>query len=437
MSRLPGSEPTENRDNHPDLVQLVNNLIASLKKDQFFKTLLGYSESAEQSLTLRLLENLKIIINNELVSQFLIRHLPTDDLNNHIALLYLLTDFTSEELQPLLNRTILRRIILLALEKNDYQLISRLPEIDRNLNILFKIFGQIELDSLIQPDNINAIIFDIVTKSNPENLAFLAERIPSQSLRRSIYDLSFQELLKSASPQNLELLHKLIIDLFIRKPSDDEDVFIMLIILAIHADYNNLKILKDSNLLTEEGLKNYANQNNLIDFLTHTNPFNLELLKEHGLLLEHNDLVFLISNSPDLMIYSNPDALELLLKNKILNRENFQELFKDTIIESALLQYGKPENFAFLIEKGLINTETFGQLVKLATFYHLVNIPTANLQDFLEKKANMLTPEKLVNLLKGLKVPPDDQPEVILEYLDPDTYSAILSRLPESESSQN
>ena len=435
MNRLPGSEPTENRDNHPDLVQLVNNLIASLKKDQFFKTLLGYSESAEQSLTL-------IIINDELVSQFLISHLPTDDLNNHIALLYLLTDFTSEELQPLLNRTILRRIILLALEKNDYQLISRLPEIDRNLNILFKIFGQIELDSLIQPDNINAIIFDIVTKSNPENLAFLAEKIPSQLLRQLIYDLSFQELLESASPQNLELLHKLIVDLFTRITSDDkdvydEDVFIMLILLAIHANYNNLKILKDSNLLTEKGLKNYANQNNLIDFLTHTNPFNLELLKKHGLLLEHNDLVFLISNSPDLMIYSNPDVLELLLQNKILNPKNFKNLFQDTIIESALLQCGRPENFTFLIEKGLINAKTFEQLVKLPAFYHLVNIPTVNLQNFLEKKANMLTSEKLANLLKDLKVPPDDQPEVILEYLDPDTYSAILSRLPESESSQN
>ena len=132
----PVGESTEDGNHHQDLDQFVNTLIERLNADEFFKILIGNIETTEEPLVSRLFKNLKIIINDELVSQLLISRLPTDDLNNHKALLYLLINFTSEELQLFLNQKLLRRIILLILEKNEYQLIRRLPEINKNLDIL-------------------------------------------------------------------------------------------------------------------------------------------------------------------------------------------------------------------------------------------------------------------------------------------------------------
>ena len=128
--------PTEGRNHHQDLGRSINTLIERLNADGFFKIVIGNIETTEEPLASRLFKNLKIIINDELVSQLLISRLPTDDLNNHKALLYLLINFTSEELQLFLNQKLLRRIILLILEKNEYQLIRRLPEINKNLDIL-------------------------------------------------------------------------------------------------------------------------------------------------------------------------------------------------------------------------------------------------------------------------------------------------------------
>ena len=136
MNIPPVGEPTENRNHHQDLGRSINTLIERLNADEFFKILIGNIETTEEPLVSRLFKNLKIIINDELVSQLLISRLPTDDLNNHKALLYLLINFTSEELQLFLNQKLLRRIILLILEKNEYQLIRRLPEINKNLDIL-------------------------------------------------------------------------------------------------------------------------------------------------------------------------------------------------------------------------------------------------------------------------------------------------------------
>jgi len=214
MNIPPVGEPTENRNHHQDLGRSINTLIERLNADEFFKILIGNIETTEEPLVSRLFKNLKIIINDELVSQLLISRLPTDDLNNHKALLYLLINFTSEELQLFLNQKLLRRIILLILEKNEYQLIRRLPEINKNLDILigYNIFEQTELDLLIQPNSINQTIFDIITNSYSENLEFFAKAIPNR-LRELIHNWNFQDLLKRASPKNLELLEKLIIDL--------------------------------------------------------------------------------------------------------------------------------------------------------------------------------------------------------------------------------
>jgi len=109
--------PTEGRNHHQDLGRSINTLIERLNADGFFKIVIGNIETTEEPLASRLFKNLKIIINDELVSQLLISRLPTDDLNNHKALLYLLINFTSEELQLFLNQKLLRRIILLILEK--------------------------------------------------------------------------------------------------------------------------------------------------------------------------------------------------------------------------------------------------------------------------------------------------------------------------------
>ena len=423
-------------------------MIERLNADEFFKILIGNIETTEEPLVSRLFKNLKIIINDELVSQLLISHLPTDDLNNHKALLYLLINFTSEELQLFLNQKLLRRIILLILEKNEYQLIRRLPEINKNLDILigYNIFKQTELDLLIQPNSINQTIFDIITNSYSENLEFFAKAIPNR-LRELIHNWNFQDLLKRASPKNLELLEKLIIDLLTKVVSKyedqkpDEAVFIVTMLLASKSHHLNLEIFKELGFLTEEKLKACAKRNNFIYFITHANPFNLELLQKYGLLTEET-WEFLEENSQNLMIYSNPDVLELLLKSGIIHSENLPVLFKDEVIQSAILQEGKPENFAALIQAGLINPDNFGQLVTKPDFYHLVQIPPENLQQFLEKISDS---KESVNILNILEDPqktqfgydPDNPETTIIEFLKPETYAKILSRLPPPKSSQN
>ena len=82
----PVGESTEDGNHHQDLDQFVNTLIERLNADEFFKILIGNIETTEEPLASRLFKNLKIIINDELVSQLLISRLPTDDLNNHKAL---------------------------------------------------------------------------------------------------------------------------------------------------------------------------------------------------------------------------------------------------------------------------------------------------------------------------------------------------------------
>jgi len=109
-------------------------------------------------------------------------------------------------------------------------------------------------------------------------------------------------------------------------------------------------------------------------------------LREYKLLTEET-WEFLEENSQNLMIYSNPDVLELLLKRGIIHSKNLPVLFKDEVIESVILQEGKPENFEALIQAGLINPDNFGQLVTKPDFYHLVQMPPEKLQQFLEKSA--------------------------------------------------
>jgi hypothetical protein len=266
-----------------------------------------------------------------------------------------------------------------------------LPEINKNLDILigYNIFKQTELDLLIQPNSINQTIFDIITNSYSENLEFFAKAIPNR-LRELIHNWNFQDLLKRASPRNLELLEELIIDLLTKIVSNyedqkpDEAVFIVTMLLASKSHHLNLEIFKELGFLTEEKLKACAKRNNFIYFISSANPFNLELLREYKLLTEET-WEFLEENSQNLMIYSNPDVLELLLKSGIIHSENLPVLFKDEVIQSAILQEGKPENFAALIQAGLINPNNFGQLVTKPGFYHLVQMPPEKLQQFLEK----------------------------------------------------
>ena len=145
-------------------------------------------------------------------------------------------------------------------------------------------------------------------------------------------------------------------------------------------------------------------KDNFIYFISHTNPFNLELLQKYGLLTEET-WEFLEENSQNLMIYSNPDVLELLLKEGIIHSENLPVLFKDKVIEPVILQEGKPENFATLIQAGLINPNNFGQLVTNPGFYHLVQIPPENLRQFLEKISNSEESVNILNILEDPKKP--------------------------------
>ena len=142
-------------------------------------------------------------------------------------------------------------------------------------------------------------------------------------------------------------------------------------------------------------------KDNFIYFISHTNPFNLELLQKYGLLTEEI-WEFLEENSRDLMIYSDPGVLELLLKKGIINFENLPVLFKDEVIEPAILQEGKPENFAALIQAGLINPDNFGQLVRKPGFYHLVQIPPENLRQFLKKNLRL---ERISKYIKYIRRP--------------------------------
>ncbi len=436
------------RDNGETLETFVNHLITRLNDDKFFSSLFLHINSTEESLEVKLLRNLAIIIDDELVSQFLVAQLLTDELNNHKALLYLLIMFTPVNLELFLKQKSLRQVIITILRENNYNLIPKLPEIYQNLDLLiyYEVFSQIELESLLNFNNPNPEILKIIANSDPKNLKFFAQKISPRFLRELIYNWNFQDLLKLASLGNLELLDELIINLLTRLISDDEgqkpseEAFIVAILLATRANYDNLRIFKELGFLTEEKLEEYSNRSNFIFFITNANPFNLQLLQEKELLTE-DVWEFLETHSQDLMIYSNPSVLKLLLEHEIINPENLQAVFFDYNdkdkegIESSLLQNGKPENFAILINQGLINANNFGQLAKLPAFYHLVQIPTENLEHFL--KSRLLTPEKLINLLKNSPLGFDNPQEMIIEYTDPNTYSEILSRLPKPTSNQN
>ena len=219
----------------------------------------------------------------------------------------------------------------------------------------------------------------------------------------------------------------------------DEAVFTVTMLLAIKSHHLNLKIFKELGSLTEEKLKACAKRNNFIYFISHTNPFNLELLQKYGLLTEEI-WEFLEENSRDLMIYSDPGVLELLLKKGIINFENLPVLFKDEVIESVILQEGNPENFAALIQAGLINPDNFGQLVTKPGFDYLVQMPPKNLQEFL-KKISDLGESDILNILNPQKTQfsynPNNPEITIIEFLKPETYANILSRLPPPKSNQN
>ena len=247
--------------------------------------------------------------------------LISNNLDAHRALLYLLIRFTPVELQSFLNYKLLRQIIIIILEKNDHLLIDQLQQIYDNLVKLidYEVFSQAELEWLLNPNNSNELILNIIANSQPENLEFFVQKLSNQSLRELIHNWNFQDLLKRASPRNLELLEELIIDLLTKIVSNYEDqkpdgaVFIVTMLLAIKSHHLNLEIFKELGFLTEEKLKACAKRNNFIYFISSANPFNLELLREYKLLTEET-WEFLEENSPDLMIYSNPNVLELLLK---------------------------------------------------------------------------------------------------------------------------
>jgi|GEM_PF-1864163 len=428
-------------NNGETLENFVDHLITHLYNNKFFSSPLLDNKFIKTSLKKRLLRNLEIIIDDELVSQSLVAQLLTDELNNHKALLDLLITSTPENLELFLKQKSFRQIIITILRENNHNLILKLPKIYKNLDLLidYEVFSQIELDSLLDFNDPNQEILKIIANSDPENLNFFAQRISPRFLRELIYNWNFQDLLKLALLKNLELLDELIINLLTRLVSDEkgqkpsEEAFIVAILLAIKADYYILEILKELGFLTEEKLKEYSNRNNFIFFITNANPLNLQLLQEKELLTE-DVWEFLETHSKDLMIYSNPGVLKLLLDHQILNAQNLQD-FNDITIKSALLQYGKPENFEVLIKMGLINANNFNELAKLPAFYHLVKIPTENLEHFLESRP--LTPEELINLLKNSPLGFDDPPEMIIEYTDPDIYSKILSRLPKPPSNQN
>jgi len=383
-----GHQNSDNKEKLQILVETVQTLIDNLISHPFFAKLLNFYSS--EFLFKQLLTNLDIVIYDELVCKDV--RLISNNLDAHRALLYLLIRFTPVELQSFLNYKLLKQIIIIILEKNDHLLIDQLQQIYDNLVKLidYEVFSQAELEWLLNPNNSNELILNIIANSQPENLEFFVQKLSNQSLRELIHNWNFQDLLKRASPENLKLLEKLIIDLLTKIVSNyenqkpDEAVFIVTMLLAIKSHHLNLEIFKELGFLTEEKLKACAKRNNFIYFISHTNPFNLELLREYKLLTEET-WEFLEENSQNLMIYSNPDVLELLLKSGIIHSENLPVLFKDEVIQSAILQEGKPENFAALIQAGLINPDNFGQLVTKPDFYHLVQMPPEKLQQFLEK----------------------------------------------------
>jgi len=428
----------KNPDNKEKLQILVQTLIDNLISDPFFAKLL--SSYSKESLFNILLTNLDIVTNDELVCQDVVNRLRYNDLYAHRALLYLLIKFTPVELKSFLDYKLLRQVIIIILEKNDYLLINRLQQIYDNLVKLidYEVFSQAELELLLNPNNSNELILNIIANSQPENLEFFVQKLSNQSLRELIYSWNFQDLLKRASPKNLELLEELIIDLLTKivfnyedqEPDEavkyedkepDEAVFIVTMLLASESNHLNLKIFQELGSLTEEKLKACAKRNNFIYFISSANPFNLELLREYELLTEET-WEFLEENSQNLMIYSNPDVLKLLLERGIIHSENLPVLFKDEVIGSVILQEGKPENFAALIQAGLINPNNFRQFLK-------------KISDLGES----------VNILNILEDPKKNQfgynpnnPEItIIEFLKPETYAKILSRLPPPKSSQN
>ena len=113
-----------------------------------------YSNSREFLIN-KLLTNLDIVIYDELVCQDVVNRLRYNDLYAHRALLYLLIKFTPVELKSFLDYKLLRQVIIIILEKNDYLLINRLQQIYDNLVKLidYEVFSQAELEWLLNPNN--------------------------------------------------------------------------------------------------------------------------------------------------------------------------------------------------------------------------------------------------------------------------------------------
>jgi len=110
-----GHQNSDNKEKLQILVETVQTLINNFISHPFFAKLL--SLYSRKFLFKQLLTNLDIVIDDELVCQDVVNRLKYNDLYAHRALLYLLINFTSEELQLFLNQKLLRRIILLILEK--------------------------------------------------------------------------------------------------------------------------------------------------------------------------------------------------------------------------------------------------------------------------------------------------------------------------------
>ena len=128
-----GHQNSDNKEKLQILVETVQTLIDNLISDLFFAKLLSLYSNSREFLINKLLTNLDIVIYDELVCQDVVNRLRYNDLYAHRALLYLLIRFTPVELQSFLNCKLLRQIIIIILEKNDYLLINRLQQIYDNL----------------------------------------------------------------------------------------------------------------------------------------------------------------------------------------------------------------------------------------------------------------------------------------------------------------
>lgn len=227
-----------------------------------------------------------------------------------------------------------------------------------------------------------------------ENLKLLIDiGLNTGNLSKFLQVEGFVDLVRSANPENLELL----IGIGFIKIDNLENLIknIDLLGLAGPAKSENLKLLLEGNepILIKENLRELMKNENpgelmknkyFLDLVESAKSENLELLIDNGFIKNKEDLLRFFK--PNIFTFgsfvrsANPINLKLLIDNGIINIDNLSDLIQDTNFFN-LVRSANSENLELLIGKGL-SRDILLEFLKDEAFMTLIQ--SANPED-LEK----------------------------------------------------